>query len=336
MIRTRLELVDQLCVAVEIEHSICCQYLYAAFTIRDQPGESRNCELFRQWKRTILRIARQEMAHMGTMCNLVSTYGGMPHFNKTPFAVASYRGLQPMLLEPFSKTALNRFIRLESADRPGKADDSINEWYQVLLEGIRNKKIKTMNNAHQLTPSEINPDDPGFMERFDLHIEPIRTRRAALRALTKVIEQGEGVRGNAKIDGHYEELIQIRDQFRPKMKPSLEAVTNPVLFKPPVTASKYVVISNRRTRLAMQLFNRAYTLILILLAHLFTDQSKAPRFKDAIRYLVFFPLMTQIIRPLGEVLTRMPADLESGPRAGPSFETPVALNTLERNCSGIS
>lgn len=80
----------------------------------------------------------------------------------------------------------------------------------------------------------------------------------------------------------------------------------------------------------MKLFNGAYSLMLVMMKSFFGTYSgiyrPEPRPQAAMFYAAFFPLMTMVVRPLGEVIARMPADgdnQEPEPgqhHAGASFE----------------
>src|SRR5687768_740924 len=77
---SRAYLIEPLHQASEAEHSLCCQYLYATFSLRrtsaDFPAESRGdaTELVmtatQAWAYEIFYIARQEMEHLAIATNL--------------------------------------------------------------------------------------------------------------------------------------------------------------------------------------------------------------------------------------------------------------------------
>ena len=77
-ITSREELVDALTEAAELEHGLLCQYVFAAVSLKQTADEGitwPQAELVRGWKRTLLEVARQEMAHLGTVCNLLTAIG---------------------------------------------------------------------------------------------------------------------------------------------------------------------------------------------------------------------------------------------------------------------
>ena len=82
LIDTREEMIFALNEAAEIEHGLMIQYLFAALTMKKDLRENATGtqqELIRKWE------AREEMAHLGTVCNLLSSVGGSPHFERPNF-----------------------------------------------------------------------------------------------------------------------------------------------------------------------------------------------------------------------------------------------------------
>ena len=72
-IDTREELINALHEAIQIEHGLMLQYLYAALSCKRFPHEGlddRQTEVVRDWEGRLLKIVRDEMAHLATACNL--------------------------------------------------------------------------------------------------------------------------------------------------------------------------------------------------------------------------------------------------------------------------
>ena len=81
MINTREELTYALYESAEIEHGLMIQYLFAALTMKKRLDEGitgAQQDMIRKWEGQILTVAREEMAHLGTVCNLLSAIGGGP------------------------------------------------------------------------------------------------------------------------------------------------------------------------------------------------------------------------------------------------------------------
>ena len=76
LIDTREEMIYALNEAAEIEHGLMIQYLFAALTMKKDLRENvtgTQQELIRKWEAQILGVSREEMAHLGTVCNLLSS-----------------------------------------------------------------------------------------------------------------------------------------------------------------------------------------------------------------------------------------------------------------------
>ena len=117
MIDTRQEIVYALNEAAEIEHGFMIQYLFAAMSMKkciDERITGEQQELIRKWESQILSVAREEMAHLGTVCNLLSAVGGAPHFGRPNFPQKATKYYPfDFVLSRFSDESLYRFIRFE-------------------------------------------------------------------------------------------------------------------------------------------------------------------------------------------------------------------------------
>ena len=71
-----------LCQAAELEHGIMCQYLFAAFSLKQSTDEGLSDPSWRRHTlaRTILHVATEEMLHLALVHNLLSAIGAAPHF----------------------------------------------------------------------------------------------------------------------------------------------------------------------------------------------------------------------------------------------------------------
>ncbi|WP_164018108.1 ferritin-like domain-containing protein [Pyxidicoccus trucidator] len=124
-ITKREQLVTALYDAAELEHTLCCQYLFAAFSLKarkeEWPGDAVAWECVREWKSRLLLLARQEMVHLGVVCNLLSVVGGAPHLERPNFPMPAplFMPDQRFDLLPFNEEALDRFILVE---RPRDSD----------------------------------------------------------------------------------------------------------------------------------------------------------------------------------------------------------------------
>src|SRR5215475_14387954 len=73
VIEHREALIYMLCEAAELEHGIMCQYLFAAFSLKQRTDEGltdSELDAVTRWRRQISRIATQEMLHLALVHNL--------------------------------------------------------------------------------------------------------------------------------------------------------------------------------------------------------------------------------------------------------------------------
>jgi hypothetical protein len=121
----------------------------------------------------------------------------------------------------------------------------------------------------------------------------------------------------------------------PKFEPARPLVSNPSLFSHSDVGADETLITNPSAREVLDLFNGAYEALLLLLYRLYGHPGMDTNQVTALAYTMF-PMMTQIVRPLAEILTSLPAfDHPSPMRAGPSFELTGAISLLPHEDSAI-
>lgn len=82
---SRKQLLHLLAEAAEIEHSLMCSYLYAAFSLKravDEGVDQAQAEALERWRKIIIDVAVEEMGHLVMVANLTVAIGGRPHFNR--------------------------------------------------------------------------------------------------------------------------------------------------------------------------------------------------------------------------------------------------------------
>ena len=88
VVGSREQLLHLLAEAAEIEHTLMCSYLYAAFSLK-RAGETgvsaAQGELLQRWRKTIMDVAVEEMGHLVIVANLTIAVGGRPHFGRPNF-----------------------------------------------------------------------------------------------------------------------------------------------------------------------------------------------------------------------------------------------------------
>src|SRR5207344_1082126 len=115
---SRETLVHQLYEAAELEHNLMCTYLYAAFSLRSGTEEGLSkaeADATARWRRTILKVAVEEMGHLTAVWNITSALGGSPRFGRMYFPLDPRRlpAILLVRLAPFSEAVLQHFIYLE-------------------------------------------------------------------------------------------------------------------------------------------------------------------------------------------------------------------------------
>jgi hypothetical protein len=326
-IETRSELLRALEEACELEHALMVQYLFAAFSIRTRPGEGideREAEYGRRWKRRILRVAREEMMHLGLAANLLAAVGGRAWMRRTnlPAAQRYFRYRDRYLLftlRPLSKTTVERFICFEQPEEPPAVEEYSPEYRTV---GELYRKIEQF--IERTDPAQLFVGSPQRQEADDwknpwFRLEPITDASSAIRAITRIVEEGEGTPSGTP-ESHYGRFVQIREELA---RVRLDAVVKPVGPNPYLRRERPLGddatrIDDPAARSLAELFNRLYYSMLLLLELLYQfPAALAPTrgdLRDQIRRL-----MSGLLRPIGEVLTDLPAG-DGLRRAGPTFE----------------
>src|SRR3989442_1171374 len=104
--------------AAALEQLVMCQYLYAAFSLKEREDEgltSEQIEATRRWRRELMHIAEQEMLHLALVQNLLTAVGAGSAFERPNFPLPPHAypaGIRMELL-PFTEQSLRHFIYLE-------------------------------------------------------------------------------------------------------------------------------------------------------------------------------------------------------------------------------
>jgi hypothetical protein len=118
VIEHREALIYMLCQAAELEHGIMCQYLFAAFSLKqgeDEGLSGTELDTVRAWRKHVSHIATQEMLHLALVQNVLSAIGAAPHTSRPnlPVPASHYPAGVQMALLPFGEQALRHFMFLE-------------------------------------------------------------------------------------------------------------------------------------------------------------------------------------------------------------------------------
>src|SRR5918994_1040458 len=118
VIEHREALIYMLCQAAELEHGIMCQYLFAAFSLKQRADEGltpEELEAVTRWRRTIAHVAAEEMLHLALVQNVLSAIGAAPHLTRPnlPAPARHYPAGVNLTLVPFGEPALQHSMFLE-------------------------------------------------------------------------------------------------------------------------------------------------------------------------------------------------------------------------------
>jgi hypothetical protein len=346
---------ELLVAAAELEHGVVCQYLFAAFSMKRHRDEGNvsweQLELMRRWEADLLLISRQEMEHLGLVANLLTAIGEAPHFLRPPFPIPSdyYPVYDPPSLERFGPDVLQRLIRLEqpaqqtsqheqlasslALDLNAETNKSVGDLYEEIAKIFR--ELDGLGGLFIGPPSaqrvtlEIIPVPlrgvtlPPNTTLYDVTLNAVTDLKSALAVIEQIVEEGEGS-PQSRETSHFGRLLEIASELKSaaELDPSFEPA-RPVMENPTRDG-----ITNPGARRIFDLFDDAYAITVLLLMRYFGQSDETAPEVAALQQAVFFPMMTAVIRPLGEILTQLPAGADAGVRAGPSFTLPRRLAFL--------
>ncbi len=228
--------------AAEIEHSLLVQYLYASFSLgfvdRREDLSAMQKDQAITWQSTIMTIAKQEMAHLITVQNLLRLIGGPLNFEREDFPFRSQYYPFPFRLEPLTKESLAKYIAAEMPEKPDDPDgfvadalrraqvvtgapvNRIGALYAKLIELFTDDQtlkdeVFSPQTAHtfQATQEEW-PGGTGMIIRT-FGGTPRQARADALRALHDIAAEGEGAEapGPGASPSHFSLFLEIYQTF---------------------------------------------------------------------------------------------------------------------------
>ena len=346
---TRERLFHALCEAAELEHTLMCTYLYAAFSLKCGEAEglsAAEAEAVARWRRTIIDVAIDEMGHLVAVWNITAGLGGVPYFGRDNFPLNAGRMPAGIVvkLAPFSANTLQHFVYLERPHDSNEPEgggfeperrftrgmdvplltpmpidyETVGTFYDDLGANLR-RFAETIGESNafcgdprlQLSPAEIELKGA----------ERVICLKTALAAFDAIVVQGEGA-PKGVTNSHYARFVAIRDEYRallaanPTFEPAFPSAHNPVLRRPPRPENR-VWLDNAQASACVDLANAAYALMLRLIAHSYAIASPQP--EKALVVDLAVTLMRSVTL-LGERAARLPAGPSNpGCNAGVSF-----------------
>jgi hypothetical protein len=117
------EAISLLQIAAEVEHALLVQYLYSAYSLNPNVQQAADAQL------KIIEVAKQEMAHLITVQNILLALGTKVDLNRENFPKDPKDYPFPVVLEPLSSDALAKYVTTESPTidkvAPGDRNDVI-------------------------------------------------------------------------------------------------------------------------------------------------------------------------------------------------------------------
>jgi CDGSH-type Zn-finger protein/truncated hemoglobin YjbI len=351
VIEHREALYYMLCEAAELEHGIMCQYLYAAFSLKQSEGEGlspEEAQAVQRWRKRINHIATQEMLHLALVQNLLSSIGGAPHLSRPnfPHPASHYPAGVHLALLPFGEPALQHFMFLERPEGMDLDDAEGMAAYgravPVMQQGEivpRSQDFKTVGHLYRSVEAGFAHLADKYGERR-LFVGPPRAQAtqqyfrwpelvavtdtaSAQKAIDEILEQGEGPRGHWT-DAHFGQFVEIMDEYtalrqaNPAFEPTRPVVT--VNVRPSEHDTGVPLVTDPLTRQVMDLFNVSYEVLLLMLQRFFAHTEETDAQLKALADATL-ALMFGAIKPLGDLVTTLPAGPGyPGRTAGPSFE----------------
>jgi CDGSH-type Zn-finger protein/truncated hemoglobin YjbI len=350
-IEHREALIYMLCEASELEHGIMCQYLFAAFSLKqslDEGGLSAaELEAVTRWRKQISHVATQEMLHLALVNNILSAIGAAPHLSRVNLpALANHypAGVQLALL-PFGEEALRHFMFLERPEGMDLADAegmeafgraeplmaehdivprsqdfaTVGHLYRSIEAGLAHLSEKFGERALFVGPPRAQATSANF--RWP-ELIPVTSLESACRAVGEILEQGEGPRGDWK-NAHFGQFVAILDEYLAlkAANPSFDPV-RPVLAVNvrPLEHADVPLVTDTLTARCMDLFNVGNEVLLQALERYFAHTEETDEQLETLAELAL-GLMFSVIKPLGDLIPTLPAGAEyPGRTAAPSFE----------------
>lgn len=342
---TRARLHALLAEACELEHALCCSYLFAAFSLRRDIAEGldwRQQQIARKWASEIYHVAAQEMLHLAQAWNLLTATGGGAYYDRPNFPqpARNFPLNVALTLRRFDAATLDRFmiyenpgeaVLTESAARSGilwPIEEQYDYDHVGKLYGEIGRIIAEADRAMLFVDDAANQRGQHLVDFYD--IVAVTDQASAAAAIHGIVMQGEGSTGHRE-DSHFGVFSAIRDAIDAhEFDFALPVGDNPLIAASPSGSAalaaealdragiRVTILTDPAAVYAADLFNDVYQLMLQTLAFLFVTRSTdAARLKGVSRCAI--ELMITVIKPLGEALCRMPSGQE-GLNAGPSFE----------------
>jgi Ferritin-like len=334
--------------AAEIEHALLVQYLFAGYSL--DPSEI----VLRQ---SFIDVARQEMAHLMTVNNLLLLLGKGTHFHRDRLLPGSAFDPLPFALVPPSLPRLADIVATEAPDlddlekaspqmatrlrtalahRTTQGDVNrvgalyaVIEWLFTDRQGLA---LEPDLPQWSLTDSDFKQDAKFFeaetrwqMGYDKVFVDPAVDRGTALAAIRRISQQGESFEPS-EVDSHFELFLQAFERVLNSPPALLPIVRHPSTSAPPSTNQDIEAgrITDPKTKAWAQVANKRYQMLLVLLPiHLSIradDQGPTGRLRNAAVAWAFQEMLFGLRDTASNFLATMPISTGSTVMAGLPFE----------------
>ena len=336
MIEHREALIYMLCQAAELEHGIMCQYLYAAFSLKQSQDEGLTAEeekAVKRWRKQISHVATQEMLHLSLVQNLLSAIGAAPHLSRPNFPQPArhYPAGVHLTLLPFGEAALRHFMFLERPEGMDIQDAAGMAAFRRAAPAMQHGEIvprgqdfATVGHLYRSIEAGVAHLAEKYGEQW-LFVGPPRAQAtqpyfgwpelvavtdvaSAQRAIDEILEQGEGPRGHWQ-SAHFGQFVAILDEYialreaNPAFDPVRPVV--PVNVRQAERDTDIPLVSDPVTGRVMDAFNVSYEILLLMLQRFFAHTEETdPQLKALADATI--ALMFGALKPLGDLVTTLP------------------------------
>ena len=343
--------------ALQLEHMIMCQYLFAEFSLKDGVGDgltTEQADAVDRWRKKLRGIAIEEMLHIALVANLKSAIGVRPLAGPTSRSGRVTPGRCSARPVPFGDQALDHFLFLERPEGMERADASefvptarprdpvdehetlprgqeyatVGHLYRGIADGLRALSSRLGERAlfvgsprAQATPELFRW--PQLVAVTDLD--------SALAAVEEIIEQGEGAKGDWNA-ARYGRFLSVRQEFdraagRSELRagsPRAGRLPPPTVRHPDAPAGHHRPASQSGRR-AGRAGLRADPARPVAVLHPHRRDGFAARHNGGRRVT----LMAKVLQPLGTELTTLPVgSAHPGRTAGFAFEMYYVMGNM--------
>lgn len=199
--------------------------------------------------------------------------------------------------------------------------------YEHLWEGF----VNVAGSDPNLFVGSCDQRQVSVLNEYNIFIFPITDLTSVKNAIDLITQQGEGLGAPPGFESHFVNFVSIVQEYQGLLGVAGCNEAPKTAFQPcravpgSPTGSE---IEDEYTRRVFDLFNYSYVTLLHVLTGLYgwyrPNETSYPYFSTALREISFAPLMTMLIRSLGEVLVQLPLRAGDARRAGPNFHIPPA------------